>query len=115
LSDDRLFHIVAPDVWAAAVEAGEYRPPSLAAEGFVHLSYADQVQGVANARYRDEPVLQVVELDPTRITEPIRVEDSYGSGAEFPHVYGVVDPTWAVRIHPLARDRAGDWTFSAGS
>src|SRR4051812_45244604 len=42
-----LFHIVAPADWPIR---GDYRPSSLAAHGFVHLSFADQVDGVANAR-----------------------------------------------------------------
>jgi uncharacterized protein (DUF952 family) len=105
-----LFHIVAPPVWAAAVSAGEYRPPSLAAEGFVHLSFAAQVEDVANARYRDAPELQVVELDIDADT--VVVEDSYGSGTAYPHVYGAVDPAWAVAIHPLRRV-GGRWEFSA--
>ena len=108
----QLFHIVAPAVWAAAVTRGEYAPPSLAAEGFVHLSFAEQVEGVANARYADEPELQVVEFDGDGLSSEIRVEDSYGSGTEFPHVYGAIDPSSARAIHPLTRDAAGHWRFS---
>jgi uncharacterized protein (DUF952 family) len=111
---DRLFHIVDREMWRTAVASGEYRPPSLSAEGFVHCSFADQVALVANARYRDIEGLCVVELDPERLGE-IRVEDSYGEGNVFPHVYGPL-PTGAARaIHELTRDpELGDWRFSAG-
>jgi uncharacterized protein (DUF952 family) len=105
----RLFHIVAPDVWNRAEAAGEYRPPSLAEEGFVHFSFADQVEGVANTRYADLPALQVVEfeIDDDRVV----IEDSYGSGTAYPHVYAAVDPAWAVGVHPLHR-RGSAWRFS---
>ncbi len=107
----RLFHLVAPDVWAGAVRAGEYRPESLAGEGFVHFSFAEQVSGTANLRYRDEPELVVVEVDPAALDAELRVEDSYGSGTEFPHVYGPVPASAAVAVHPLRRTAGGDWVF----
>jgi len=106
----RLFHIVDPAVWAG-VES-EYRPESLANEGFVHLSYADQVQGVANDRYRDAAALQVLEIDPGRLTDPIKVEDSYGKGIAFPHLYGPLPVAAVIAIHPLPRDRHETFTFA---
>lgn len=109
-----IFHLVAPDVWAEAVAAGAYRPASIAAEGFVHFSFGDQVAATANLRYRDEPRLVVVEVDPSRVGAELKVEDSYGSGTEFPHVYGPIPPTAAVAIHPLDRGADGSWTFNPG-
>jgi uncharacterized protein (DUF952 family) len=108
-----LFHIVDRQEWRAAVAVGEYRAPSLDHEGFIHCSFAGQVAAVANARYRQASDLCVVELDPARLTSPIRVEDSYGSGEEFPHVYGPVPVAAAVALHDLTRDANGDYRFSA--
>ncbi|WP_375502354.1 DUF952 domain-containing protein [uncultured Jatrophihabitans sp.] len=107
----RLFHLVPPAVWAAAVAAGEYRPSSLDSEGFVHFSFAGQVTGTANLRYRDEPELVVVEIDSAALDAEVRVEDTYGSGTEFPHVYGSVPTSTSVAVHPLRRVGNGDWVF----
>jgi uncharacterized protein (DUF952 family) len=104
-----LFHIVATDAWPAS---GLYRPASLAADGFVHLSFADQVERVANAIYRDVPDLVVVELDPTALDADIRLEDSYGEGVAFPHAYGPLPVAAAVAVHPLVRAADGGWTFT---
>lgn len=104
-----LFHIVAPDAWP---ERGHYQPASLADEGFVHLSFADQVEGVANARYREAADLVVVELDPTALETDVRVEDSYGAGVEFPHAYGPVPVSAAVAVHELVRASDGGWIFT---
>jgi uncharacterized protein (DUF952 family) len=108
----RIFHIVAPDVWATAVTAGVYEPASIATEGFVHFSFAEQVAGTANLRYHDQPDLMVIEIDPLRIDAELVVEDSYGTGTEFPHVYGAIPTDAALATHPLTRDGAGNWTFS---
>lgn len=85
-----LFHIVARDAWPAA---GEYRPASLAGEGFVHCSYAEQVAGTLDRYYRDVPDLIVVELDPEQLG-PVRIENG------FPHVYAALPVSAAVGIHP---------------
>jgi uncharacterized protein (DUF952 family) len=110
---DALFHIVDRSAWQAAVGCGEYRAESLGTEGFIHCSFASQVADVANALYRDFDGLCVVELDPARLDARLVVEDSYGSGMAFPHVYGPIDPAAAVRVHELPRGPGEDYRFSA--
>jgi uncharacterized protein (DUF952 family) len=104
-----LFHLVPPQQWPSA---GWYEPASLATEGFVHLSFADQVAGSANRHYADAGELVAVELDPAALTGEIRIEDSYGRGTAFPHVYAPVPVSAAVAVHPLARDGDGRWEFN---
>jgi uncharacterized protein (DUF952 family) len=111
----RIFHIVTPEVWAAAVVAGEYLPEGFATGGFVHFSFAGQVARTANALYRDEPGLIVVEVESDDVPDEVRVEDSYGAGEEFPHVYGPIPVAAAVRTHRLRRDASGAWTFTPGA
>jgi len=110
---DALFHIADRSRWQAAADAGEYRAESLDAEGFIHCSFASQVASVANARYREAEELCVVELDPTRLAARVVVEDSYGSGIAYPHVYGPIETATAVRVHELVRGIDGDYEFSA--
>jgi uncharacterized protein (DUF952 family) len=107
-----LFHLLEPVSWPAA---GEYRPPSLASEGFVHFSFADQVAASANRHYSEAAELSVVQIDPMAVPAEIRVEDSYGSGTAFPHVYGPIPVGAAVATQPLRRDADGQWTFSPGA
>lgn len=109
---DPLFHIVARPRWGAALSADEYRADSLDSEGFIHCSFAHQVTAVANARYRDIDDLCVLEIDPARLTAPIRVEDSYGSGETFPHVYGPIPVIAVTAAHDLPRTPDGDYRFS---
>jgi uncharacterized protein (DUF952 family) len=112
---DALFHIVDQSVWRSAVAGGgDYRAASLEGEGFIHCSFADQVEGVANNLYRDRDGLCVVELDPGAITAGIVTEDSYGTGTAFPHVYGSIPAAAAVAVHELTRAANGDYRFTVG-
>ncbi len=110
----RLFHLVAPAGWERALATGRYEPPSLASEGFVHFSFADQVAGTANLLYREADTLVVVEIESSDLDHEVVVEDSYGSGTAFPHVYAPIPTVAARAVHPLTRDTGGDWRFTPG-
>jgi uncharacterized protein (DUF952 family) len=102
-----LFHIVAQDEWAASGPSGEYRAASLDTEGFIHCSFAAQVRGTLARHYQGARGLLVVELDPSRIAAPIRVEHSSAAGARFPHVYGPIPVDAAVATHSADRWLSG--------
>jgi uncharacterized protein (DUF952 family) len=109
---DRLFHIVERGIWALAESAGEYRPESLQSEGFVHFSFAGQVNDTAQRHYADAVNLCVVEIDPGRLAVPVVIEDSHGAGAAFPHVYAAIPTDAAVAVHDLPRDADGAFAFN---
>lgn len=98
-----LFHIVAGEHWQHAKADGELRPASLAEEGFVHCSFAGQLAGTLERHFPDPDGLVVLTLDPASVGAPVRVEDSYGTGQAFPHVYGPI-PLGAVTAVAAARD-----------
>ena len=50
-----IFHITTRPAWDAAQAAGAYEAPSLASEGFIHMSAAHQVAKTANRRFRAPP------------------------------------------------------------
>jgi uncharacterized protein (DUF952 family) len=110
-ADEPLFHLVAEPVWRAACQLGEYAPESLASEGFIHFSFRGQVAGSANRHYPDASDLIVIEVDPSRLPTPAVIEDSYGSGQAYPHVYGAIPTAAAVAEHPLNRDAQGEFVF----
>ena len=89
----RLFHLTSPEAWRAFAEneaAATFAPASLATEGFVHLSFAEQLRGTLDTHFAETRELVLVELDAARLQdavgEDLRFEPSRG-GALFPHVY----------------------------
>jgi uncharacterized protein (DUF952 family) len=105
-AEQPLFHLVPADSWAAlTLDQPDYQPESLRSEGFVHCSFAEQVLGSAAKHFAGISDLLVVELDPARLGGPVRVEDSYGTGTAFPHVYGPIPLTAVLGVRPF--DPAG--------
>ena len=90
-----IFHITLPADWEQAQRDGAItmstRGVTLAEEGFVHCSYGDQVAGTAARIFGELDEVVVLRIDPDLVTSPIVAEDLYGSGIDFPHVYGPID------------------------
>ncbi len=91
LSTRTLLHIISQENWERARELGELIDPSLESEGFIHCSYADQVLLPANALFSGQSDLLLLVIDPAILSSALVIEDSYGSGTEFPHVYGPIE------------------------
>ncbi len=83
-----IYHITTKTEADAAVSSGEYTPQTFADEGFIHCSYAGQVQGVANRYYRGQDELVLLEIDPAMLTCDVIDENLLGGDELFPHVYG---------------------------
>ncbi len=118
----RIFHITARAHWQAAQTAGCYTAPSLAVEGFIHLSRADQVIGVANAFYRGQPGQVLLEVDTTCLGADLRWElPAHPGGALpqpappdgdlFPHLYGPLSLEAVVAVHDFAPGPDGIFTL----
>jgi uncharacterized protein (DUF952 family) len=106
-----IFHIVSRTEWDAAAAAGEYAADSLASEGFIHFSFADQVSATANRYYRALDGLQVIEVDPALVPAVLKLEPSPLTGEVFPHIYGALPTAAVIAIHPLRREKSGDYVF----
>lgn len=108
-----ILHFCPRGTWTAAVAAGEYRGDTLASEGFIHCSPAAQVHLPANAIARGRTDLVLLEIDPTRLTAPVRWEPgdpNDPSSMMFPHVYGPIDLDAVVAIHEYQPE--ADGTFA---
>ncbi|ACV78620.1 DUF952 domain-containing protein [Nakamurella multipartita] len=101
-----IFHCSLLTDWQAAQAAGEYtistRGRTLAQEGFIHASYAGQVDGVRRRFYADvtEPMV-LLRIDPDRLGVPVVPESPPGVDELFPHIYGPVPVTAVVAVTEL--------------
>jgi uncharacterized protein (DUF952 family) len=105
-----IYHLVPAPVWQENT-GPTYSAASLSNEGFIHCSYAGQVAGAANRFYADQKEMLVLQLDPSRLTSPVREEPS-GTGEIFPHIYGPINRDAVVAVQVLRRGTDGRWQFS---
>src|SRR6185436_953026 len=93
-----IFHITKREEWERAEQEGVYQAPSLATEGFIHCSQADQVSRTANRLFSGQMGLVLLEIDTRQVKPEIRYESRDGGQEEFPHIYGALDLESVVRV-----------------
>lgn len=100
------FKILSRADWRATLAEGAYDgSPVDQADGYIHLSDADQLAVTAAKHYAGQSDLMLVEVDLTALGDALVWEPSRG-GALFPHIYGPlpVAATRGVRALSVAAD-----------
>ena len=91
-----IYHIVLPDAWAA-FDTGLYEARSLETEGFIHCSFAEQLDAVIERYYGGEERVVVLEIESDRLMSRMIKEPSTNSEI-YPHVYGPINRDAIVRV-----------------
>jgi len=82
------FKILSRADWRATLAEGRYDgSPVDHADGYIHLSAADQLAGTAAKHYAGQSDLMLVEVNLDALGDSLIWEPSRG-GALFPHIYG---------------------------
>ena len=79
----------------------------------MHCSYPDQLLIPANQRFHGRRDLVALVLNPAAIAQPLVVEDSYGSGTSFPHVYGPIPMDAIDRVIDFQPEPDGSFVLPA--
>ena len=96
-----IYHVVSSSNWQQATEQGFYEADSLALEGFIHTSRAEQVQGVLARYYAGQTNLLLLHIDETKLTSPLQYELAPSVNEEFPHIYGPLNLDAVVKTEAL--------------
>lgn len=101
-----IFHLTSEKLWKRGLNDGEYRPESLAKDGFIHFSALGQILNVANSFYKsvDDSVLLAVE---NKNLSELKWEGE--DGLEFPHLYRPLCSSDVEKVIPLSRNNLGDY------
>lgn len=90
------YKILTADQWAQFARGGAFHgAPVDLADGYIHLSTADQMPETLARHFAGQTGLMIAEIDLAMLGDDIRWEPSRG-GALFPHYYGGALPMAAV-------------------
>jgi uncharacterized protein (DUF952 family) len=82
------FKILTADQWAQFQADGVFHgAPVDLADGYIHLSATEQLQGTLDKHFAGQNGLVIAEVDLAALGDSIKWEVSRG-GALFPHIYG---------------------------
>jgi uncharacterized protein (DUF952 family) len=85
-----IYHIVLPESWDEQKGKESYEHESLRTEGFIHCSYAGQLDGVLKRYYSGAERVLILHIDPELLTSKL-VEESSTGGEIYPHIYGNIN------------------------
>jgi uncharacterized protein (DUF952 family) len=91
------YHMTTPEQWAKFENLDYYEAESLATEGFIHGSYAEQVDESLRIYFKGCERVCILKIDPTLLTTDFKIETSR-SGALFPHIYGQLNKSAITEI-----------------
>jgi uncharacterized protein (DUF952 family) len=106
-----IYKICEEKMWRDAERDGAFFGSAVDyADGFIHLSSADQVPGTAGRHFTGVAGLVLVAVDAEALGPALKWEPSSG-GALFPHLYGPLQVTAARWVKPLRLDPDGRHVF----
>jgi uncharacterized protein (DUF952 family) len=85
-----IYHIVLPEIWEKFKDEKFYEAESLPTEGFIHCSFAEQIETVLNRYYKNAEKVLLLEIETEKLTSELINEPSAG-GEIYPHVYGKIN------------------------
>jgi uncharacterized protein (DUF952 family) len=92
-----IYHIVLPEVWEKFKDEYDYEAESLAAEGFIHCSYRNQLDDVLQRYYKDAEKVLILHINPHYLTSPLVAEPSTNREI-YPHIYGKINKSAVVNV-----------------
>ncbi len=69
-------------------------------QGFIHCSFAEQVDRILEEHYRDVDDVLVLTIDTELLDAEVKVEDLHNSGEAFPHIYGPIPINAVTSVNP---------------
>lgn len=108
-----ILHFCTETAWAQAKTEGRYRGDTLATEGFIHFSTAEQVHLPANFLVHGRTDQVLLEVDESALTAEVKWEPGDPTDPDsmrFPHLYGPLNLDAVVAVHPFPPGPDGDFT-----
>lgn len=98
---DIVYKIMEEADWREAQRSGSYRgSPDDMRDGFIHLSFANQIEGTAARHFANRQGLLLVAFAAETLGDALHLEPSRG-GALFPHLYAELATASALWERPM--------------
>ena len=62
-----IYHVVLSEVWEKFKDENFYEADSLASEGFIHCSFAEQLEGVLQRYYKDVSKVLILTIETEKL------------------------------------------------
>jgi uncharacterized protein (DUF952 family) len=92
-----IYHIVLSEIWGKFKDEDYYEAESLASEGFIHCSFANQIEGVLGRYYQGVVKVLILTIDSEKLTSKL-VNEASTNNEIYPHIYGKINREAIINI-----------------
>ena len=85
-----IYHIILPETWEQYKDKEFYEAESLRIEGFIHCSFAEQLDQVLERYYSGVEKVLILEIDTEKLSSKLIIEPSTND-EDYPHIYGKIN------------------------
>lgn len=85
-----IYHIVLPNVWENFKDEEFYAAESLTSEGFIHCSFAEQLEAVLQRYYAGKERVLILTIETEKLESKL-VEEPSTNNEIYPHIYGEIN------------------------
>ena len=103
-----IYHIVLPDFWKSQENNEFYFSETFPAEGFIHCSTEQQLEGVLQRYYSNASEVIKLTLEEDELTSPLRYEEATNNEL-FPHIFGGINQEAIAAIDVLIEIFPGEF------
>lgn len=94
-----IYHIVLPEVWENFKGKNSYAADSLQTEGFIHCSFAHQIDAVLERYYKNAGKVLILTIDIAELRSKL-IEEPSTNNEIYPHVYGEINTEAIIDVEP---------------
>lgn len=94
-----IYHVVLPETWENFKDKDFYKAESLQTEGFIHCSFAHQLEAVLERYYAGRKKVLILTIDTAELTSKV-IHESSTNNEIYPHIYGGINQGAIVDIEP---------------
>jgi uncharacterized protein (DUF952 family) len=85
-----IYHIVLPGIWENFKDKEFYEAESLQTEGFIHCSFAAQLEAVLQRYYADAEKVLFLTIETEKLKSKL-IEEASTNNEIYPHIYGEIN------------------------
>lgn len=116
---ESLYHIIDKNDWAHVSTEREYKPASLAKDGFIHLSSKKQVVETAEIFFKGKHNLLLLKVDIPSNNRKLKWESALGGTSTrkqlFPHYYAPLPLNYVTAVYRFEPNRNGTFSLPANA
>ncbi len=106
-----IYHLIPEDEWTKVSGLKHYEHMSLQEEGFIHFSFAPQIDGVIKRYYQNLNSIFILKVDVSKIQSKLKIEETPEHGS-FPHLYGKLNLDAVVGVYKIQIGSDGQYFWN---